>query len=569
MENLDRRVCKLRLQSQDEDSISTEVQALQDAFNIASLPGLPPRGLFLIRKLDLGSYPLHSGPYKISKIIDQRVQALGAQSLCVDEGDHPQQNLVWFSDSAQAVFSLVKSVAKSGSAGAWYWRTIFPSWRPGMSLSETLIATSKDFPEQHSKPFVFAQVVEQLFSISSAGTTLSALSADFAQQQISGAGLYPCLAANNSSEPVRYSNPLPFISTHWQRLLRCALADWGAQDVRSSWIAFSALILHNPAIIESTGLQPMITGLIKYHSSGKETIDGYSDNLESGPGIAKPSLPWLETSRATSKPASDDRLSNQPGPRHGIQFTEVELPHGMETEAIPELDRNTLTGFNYTENCGLAFVIALLEWLGMKELLSLNAEMSAINLPVIIVQAIAQRLSIAGTHPVLLAMPEIIEPHNEYIEHFTCPPGWQTLINTTKRDNRLYRYKTKNLIRYITDRSKKLLLHVGDDLPEWMASYQIVDQGGQQACPHLNDMKATIQLLAARYLYRYAKISLRNLVNRRGQIASSNTHLDIQFDSQQVDVHIRIAGLDIDPGWVPWCARVVQFHYSDGGSGDA
>ena len=35
----------------------------------------------------------------------------------------------------------------------------------------------------------------------------------------------------------------------------------------------------------------------------------------------------------------------------------------------------------------------------------------------------------------------------------------------------------------------------------------------------------------------------------------------VLFDLTRVDIRIRRAGLDIDPGWVPWLARVVLFHY--------
>jgi hypothetical protein len=31
-----------------------------------------------------------------------------------------------------------------------------------------------------------------------------------------------------------------------------------------------------------------------------------------------------------------------------------------------------------------------------------------------------------------------------------------------------------------------------------------------------------------------------------------------------VRLEIRLAGLDLDPGWVPWLGRVVSFHYLDG-----
>ena len=58
-----------------------------------------------------------------------------------------------------------------------------------------------------------------------------------------------------------------------------------------------------------------------------------------------------------------------------------------------------------------------------------------------------------------------------------------------------------------------------------------------------------------------AGLGLRGLVLRRGRLVATRTHLDVIFDHQQVDLRIRRAGLDIDPGWVPWLARVIRYHY--------
>jgi hypothetical protein len=54
---------------------------------------------------------------------------------------------------------------------------------------------------------------------------------------------------------------------------------------------------------------------------------------------------------------------------------------------------------------------------------------------------------------------------------------------------------------------------------------------------------------------------LMTLAQRTGRVAATPTHLDVLFGLDQVDIVIRKAGLDIDPGWVPWLGRVVQFHY--------
>lgn len=39
------------------------------------------------------------------------------------------------------------------------------------------------------------------------------------------------------------------------------------------------------------------------------------------------------------------------------------------------------------------------------------------------------------------------------------------------------------------------------------------------------------------------------------------THLDFDLMATTVDLALRLAGLDLDPGWVPWLGRVVRFHY--------
>jgi hypothetical protein len=45
------------------------------------------------------------------------------------------------------------------------------------------------------------------------------------------------------------------------------------------------------------------------------------------------------------------------------------------------------------------------------------------------------------------------------------------------------------------------------------------------------------------------------------RLRASETHLDLDLDAAGADLAVRLAGLDFDPGWVPWLGRVVTFHY--------
>lgn len=73
--------------------------------------------------------------------------------------------------------------------------------------------------------------------------------------------------------------------------------------------------------------------------------------------------------------------------------------------------------------------------------------------------------------------------------------------------------------------------------------------------------------LLRRYCRVYAHIGLHDLIVRPGRIVVTPLHLDVFFDPGLVDLRVRRAGLDLDPGWVPWLGRVLRFHYLDGTGG--
>ncbi|HTU67549.1 MAG TPA: hypothetical protein VMF52_16485 [Steroidobacteraceae bacterium] len=64
-----------------------------------------------------------------------------------------------------------------------------------------------------------------------------------------------------------------------------------------------------------------------------------------------------------------------------------------------------------------------------------------------------------------------------------------------------------------------------------------------------------------RWLRTAARIGAASLVNRAGAVAMTRTHLDVIFPMNAVDLRVRRAGLDSDPGWVPWLGRIVAFHF--------
>jgi hypothetical protein len=60
---------------------------------------------------------------------------------------------------------------------------------------------------------------------------------------------------------------------------------------------------------------------------------------------------------------------------------------------------------------------------------------------------------------------------------------------------------------------------------------------------------------------RATRRPLRRVLHRAGRVLLSRTHLTIALRLAEVSLPVRIAGLDIDPGWVASLGRVVRFEY--------
>jgi hypothetical protein len=68
-------------------------------------------------------------------------------------------------------------------------------------------------------------------------------------------------------------------------------------------------------------------------------------------------------------------------------------------------------------------------------------------------------------------------------------------------------------------------------------------------------------LMVRRWCWRNAGVRLSEVVCRPGQIAITETELDVTLPLEDADLRLRRVGLDLDPGWLPWFGRVVRFHY--------
>jgi hypothetical protein len=623
-----RRVHKLRVTGIDETTLGGAVNALQDAFRVASLPGLPPHGLLLIRKLDLGRLQARASSLALSNLIDERMRTLASTALCVDQIEQPQQDLVWFSDPAQAAICLAEMVAARRAPSAWYWQTLFPSWRPGMQLAETLPAVAHDCSELPASNAIMARVIRHLLERQQTSQVLGALSPQLARQQLAEAGIFPHSLSHSHHQP----EPTD-LEPGWDEPLHGACRQWGANDARTLWLCYCALILDNPALSEHPRLLSRMTATIAALANASEIQPTELQTREDATRLAAPPRPEEKSASSIDTLSStlpmegvaEDRFeSNGSHPQASDAFRQADfdgatsngsiqddarrraLNNAADTtttaamraqglganqpsvEATNNRESQQLTadrtrqhddndsraesgGFTLWRHAGLAYVLSLFELLSIRELLSINPLLAELHLPTHTLRALGHRYGVPPDHPVLASLPNAKLSNKQKIRHFVCPQSWCSLLHSRNAHApALRRYtlaKTRSSC-VITDYSGRLVLYVGADnpvdLPEWVANARVLAPAGDCEYPTLADLSITLQLMMSRYLLRYSGMNLRQVIHRSGKIAATQTHLDILFRARQMDIRIRRCGIDINPGWITWIARVVEFHYDQG-----
>lgn len=67
-------------------------------------------------------------------------------------------------------------------------------------------------------------------------------------------------------------------------------------------------------------------------------------------------------------------------------------------------------------------------------------------------------------------------------------------------------------------------------------------------------------------LYAGGSVWSPELLRVPARVHHGPTHLDVDYPLAAVRVEVRLVGLDVNPGWVPWLGRVVSFRYLEGWS---
>ena len=504
----ERIVRRLRLRADSEAGVRRAVLKLEDALRCASLPDAGAR-LLLVRRLDLGLMAAGASPQTLSLLLEQRVAAVGATWIHGADRSADGADFVFFRDTLEARCELALRLAHAAPCAAWFWPLAVPEFKPAEGAQANLRRIALAIAGLPEAP---AAVPAWIARLTAAGV------APVLAQAIGPVEAAALLRAAHLSLDAPRSRTIHMASSKQPRLLSSAQdVDHAETSPRGELVpALAALPSWVQTLARAGGFVPQVVSLapvVHVAHAGSAAVPSQTGNEQT----------FHDTD------AKDVHESPVPRQIQGDTVHSPDEPDGTRTEAAPEpaLSDGPFLDAAPSAYGGLLFLLPVLQRLGYAAWAEALPEGAAAQVVQQLLASVLRRLDAPPDDPAWLLASTSFDDDFGCID-LKAPASW------------------------------------GDPTlaaPRGSAAKDIVALA-EQAQPAA--ALARIWLIACRrWLRRVAGIGVASLVMRSAAIGLSATHADVFFRLSDADLRVRRAGLDFDPGWVPWLGRVISFHYTE------
>lgn len=545
-----RTVRQLRIRAPDEALARRGRLLLEDALRTASLP-IEGAALLLVRRLELPPFRGTATPQSVALALEARCRALTILSVTssTTEDDIAAAVAVRFQDPLQARSELAGRVLRGPAPDAWCWPLAVPGYYAGLDVGEALRVIAMSMIALPEAEAAVPLWLDALVSGGSVARLVNALSEDDAdcllaampagaRRRASAAGV----AKTGVDRPRGDLTPVAAMgldakhSPAWRDCLAWAgrrfdtsdrrrlLLEVCAQSVLCAGMATTPEQVPGATRHDTGGRMPAMsrTGA-ETHRKVRDQPNTAMDRPATPRQDAAPLAPGNQVESATERAvrgASQGPSDTIKGSGADEATAEVEtetaggLPAGSVPDAVAQRSTASSDGTaaaQATSAAGLLFLLRVLESLGLPEWLDGDLAWAGASLPARILGCALRRLRV---------------PEDD--------PAWM-----------LADFDPARPLPAISAR-------------QWSS----LAEAGASRTPRCDG--ETVWLNACRrWLRTRVRIGMADLVCRPGFLALTATHADVWMALERADLRIRRAGLDIDPGWVPWLGRVVHFHYGD------
>ncbi|HYO69917.1 MAG TPA: hypothetical protein VEU33_27960, partial [Archangium sp.] len=583
-----RRVGTVRLAARSDALVRRGALLLEDALRTASFPEAGPGRVLLIRSLPIGVIRGHLPPSSLALTLEQRVRELAMSAVHAEDSSAGHRLAVFFRDDAEPSVTLAGRLARGEPVSAWFWPLAVPDFQPTQPRAEALRLVLATALRTSAGPAAVVRLVDALHEEGGLDVLLESLrwqEGPALVQAFGGsppdASVPPEPAAPGETERVLPSAPLRSSVARW-------VETWGAGDARSVWLTAMALVLEKRGRLADVRLFERAARIAAGLVSGPAAPQGpRSSSTASGDAAeavrrtedtapGPPASPHAPTStktppsnaaegppgtasEAVTPPSHTQPAITPEPPSSGRGSGKRDASSGPEEKPLPEwpeVPRPTVVG-------GLLFLLPVLERLGIAALLEAHPALLELDVPDRLLALIAERLGAPATDPSRVILEAHIQGPRPTLCPFTLPERLRSQVTGLEEAPRVFRTEGLTGRSVLTDASGRLPLAITyEEVPE--PRLPLASGTLPRALREEDDLGLLLRsLLTAlrRWCRRHARLGLHDLVRRPGRITATRTHVDVLFDIRQADIRVRGAGLDVDPGWVPWLGRVVRFHY--------
>jgi hypothetical protein len=560
-------VSRLTLVAADEALVRRGAVLVEDAMNIATLSAAHDHRVIIVRHFDIGVIAEDAAPQTVALQIERRLAHVQGSAVPAVSAAARAAPAVWFADEVIAIAQLARRIVEGPPPREWFWPHVAAGavkHAAPHALHACLIAAARTPAGPLALSIVIAAIED-----AQEGALLDTLAPDDAAPLLQLAfGVTEPAAV----PPTHARGVLGDLTSRWRARLARWVPRWRG-DGRAHWLAALAAIHSRGAVASpavelaraatlvaaampiaaraNTGAAPRRRIIVKdiVEDIAADPERAHAQASERTSQLPEPTEPRALHPRARDlhreAPARDTRhgtTEDADGPAAGVA---APITGTVAPAIAPAHAPTTTVG-------GALFLVRPLAALGIAEWLDAHPWADR--------TAFAARLlsAIAADH---LANPDADDPLVAALAGvladgpFVAPAGWRALCGVRPRVLR----PIASGGRVLSSGSLPLAAWHGRR-PSGLPTARGVRRGA--LVPARPWARLAWERALARWLRTFAALRLPDVVRRIGTLAASATHLELTLPLRSVDIRIRAAGLDVDPGWVPWLGRIVRFHYA-------
>lgn len=540
------QVARLKVAAPERATVGSFARALETALRLARAPSRRPGELVLIRRLELGPVAAGTSAHALADRLGRLLADARPIRLRPGDPERPDAAAVSFAGTIDAAAALLLHVARPEPLRAWYWRRVLPGLREDASLPA---AAAAGFSLAQAEGRGIAGAAALAESLLGAPDGERALAAVLLALAPGGAGPQPARLPKKgpsrtagegfSQAPDALARALP---RAWRALITRLAAQLAADDPRIAWtVTLATAAVLGPAVFVARPAD-LVASLTR--------VGAAHDPHRRAPTAHPPARARQDTATARQAGLRPEVVASvKPAIAPGSRLRVEPVLPAEPVDAAPE------TG-PFSRGAGLWLLPAALARLRVEAVLSPFGD----TLGVALMRLLAGRLRMLPDDPALAGLPQALPAVPGPL---LVPAHWRRLAAPHARAAPGFALRRAGAARLLACRTGRLPLAWAVDHRELR---ELVRGGPVRRLPDVPAPDASLALRAVylalvRDLRRHAGISLRRLVCRVGLVETTATHVDVTFPGRLIELPLRRAGLDLDPGWVPWLGRVVTYHY--------